>query len=86
MRAVFLLLAAAIAGCGSPHPAPTGAGYTLTCGPMAADRCLARATEAVEAEPLKDPTKRVVSVTFTGSDGDMQMEFDDGTGLGIYVN
>jgi hypothetical protein len=53
---------------------------------MTADKCLARATKAVEAERLKDPTKRVVSVTFTGPDGDMQMEFDDGTGLGIFIN
>lgn len=85
-RGLSLLLAAAIAGCGSPQPAPTGAGYTLTCGPMEAEQCLAQATEAVEGERLKDPTKRVRSVTFTGSDGDMRMEFDDGTAIGIYVN
>lgn len=85
-RGASVLLMVLIAGCGSPGPGPTGAGYTLICGPMPAETCLSQATEAVEAQRLNDPTKRVVSVTFTGSDGDMDMQFDDGTGVRIFVN
>lgn len=83
---VGLVLAAGIAGCGSPMPAPTGAGYTLTCGPVSPDECLAKAGQMVAAARLQDATKQVVSISFTGADGDSEMVFDDGTVTRRYVN
>jgi hypothetical protein len=65
--------------------------YDLECGPVGppgqvSARCAERAFVAVLAAEGQYPTKVVVSLEFTGPDGDYQLFFDDNTAIGLTVN
>ena len=91
-RQVSLLCLVVLAGCGpagasSATPAaPTGGAYQLTCGPVPPNDCVAWANDIVANAHTQNPGRMVVSVTFTGADGDYELIFDDGTGAGADIN
>jgi len=60
----------------SPPASSDAPGFELDCGPLGPDTCDAKAADIIAATP----TKRVVSITFSGECGSYVVMFDDGTG------
>jgi hypothetical protein len=60
-------------------PASPGS-YTLDCGQLRPDTCETRAAAIVAENLARDPSKRVVSIVFSGGEcGSYSVTFDDGT-------
>lgn len=70
----------------SPAAAAPERPYELTCGPMDVTACETWADEIVAAVEKEHPGKTVVSLVITGSDGDYDLFFDDGSGIGADIN
>ena len=62
------------------NPTSSPPDYTVDCGPLGPDTCEQRARDIVLENQAQDPSKRVVSVTFSADPcGSFTVTFDDGT-------
>jgi hypothetical protein len=65
---------------------PPARSYALRCGPMPVAECEERANGIVARAEQAHPGRTVVSIEFSAADGDYELLFDDGTGIGADVN
>jgi hypothetical protein len=62
------------------------AAFSLDCGPMERDACIAFSQRAVANAEGQRPGHRVIAVMIVGADGDNQLVFEDGTIVGADIN
>ncbi|HEX6869351.1 MAG TPA: hypothetical protein VF119_11130 [Candidatus Limnocylindrales bacterium] len=67
---------------GTGRPQPPGPGYSIDCGPIEHDACLAKAAGIAAATP----EKQLASIVLTDECGSYTATFKDGTGVGASVD
>ena len=70
----------------SATPAAADLPYRLDCGPMEQIECEATASRIATTVNKWKPDRVIITITIRRLDGDYDLAFDDGTGVGADIN